>query len=35
MNKLSFLLLCWRAYNGDPQAIVKVLQILREKVSSL
>ena len=31
MKYISFMRLCWQAYNGDPQAALQVLQILQER----
>lgn len=31
MKYLKFAQLCWRAYNGDPQAALEVLKILQER----
>jgi hypothetical protein len=35
MSKLAFLLLCWRAYQGDPVAIVEVAKIIKGKVEEV
>jgi hypothetical protein len=33
--KAAFVLLCWRAYNGDVEAGLEAIRILRRKVKTL
>ena len=32
MKYVTFLMLCWKAYNGDPKAALEVIGVLKDKV---